>query len=617
MEKIISVNLAGRVLPIEEDAYLLLNHYFESLRAYFAATESADEIVGDIESRVSEMLSDYLHAGAPAVNVLHVSQVKARMGSVEDFRAADGGEPENSTGQTGNVPPPAGILRDRFARNSGDKMLGGLCSGIAAYFHIDPALVRVLFAVLTLGGWGVGILIYLALWAFTPEEVLPAGLTGRRLYRDPSSRWGGVCAGLGAYFGKDPWIFRIVFLIPLITVISSSGSGWGWGVLTGSLSFSLVVIYFLLWALLPEAKTRFQKEEMHGENLDIHRIREQVKFRTARFGEEVKTATQRFTAQTKERFPAGNRQGATAARQGAPVLGKIFRSFVLFTGALLAFSLLLLLLGYFFGGVSDLVNGFLLQTPRQRLLVNSSLLLLLGAPFLSLLLKLIASALRLPASRFAGLTFSLLWVAGIAIGVVAWADALKNYRSFEKVVTEVPLSQPTGKVLTVAVPGPGIVYENALPVLNGDLHGWNVDHQTLSLSNLRIDTEASPDSLFHVFVTRQSRGRSRAQARQLAEGIAYPVSGSGGQLNLPAGYTVTRQQGFRGQQVKLRIQVPAGGNLQFAPSVHQKLIVEGEDRYDALLPAGGRIRYNRYSAEEKEDSSYETDAGEDFEGTGK
>ena len=595
MEKIISVNLAGRVLPIEEDAYVLLNHYFESLRTYFATTEGNEEIVGDIESRVSEMLSDELRAGAPAVNVLHVSQVKARMGSVEDFRAADGITDAGENAYEGHTktPPPAGTNRARFARNSSDKMLGGVCSGIAAYFNIDPALVRVLFAVLTLGGWGLGILLYLGLWTFTPEENLPAIVTGRKLYRDPSSRWGGVCAGLGAYFQKDPWIFRIVFLIPLLSVLGSSGSGWGWGVMTGSFSFTLVVIYFLLWALLPEARTPLQKEEMRGENIDINRIREQVKARTTQFSEEVKTSAQRFTAQTKERFQQRNWQGATVAKQGVHALGRIIRGFILFLGGILAFSLLILLLAYFFGGFSDIVNDFLLATPRQRILVNLSLFLLLGAPFLALLIKLISSALRLPASRFVGLTFTLLWIGGIALGVIAWGGVLGNFRSLEKVTAEVPITQPAGRELKLAVPAPGIVYENTVPGISTDISGWNVTPEAMSLSNIWIGTETSPDSLFHLFVTRQSRGHNRTQARQLAERIDYPITSTTSQVNLPAGYTVTRQQGFRGQMVRLRIQVPIGGELRFEPSVHEKLIVGGNGYWNVPGRNGGRIRYER------------------------
>ena len=493
MEKIISVNLAGRVLPIEEDAFVLLNHYFESLRTYFATTEGSEEIVGDIESRVSEMLAEELRTGAPAVNVLHVSQVKSRMGSVEDFRAADGSAPEPEPDSYAKIPPPVTKSRSRFTRNSSDTMLGGVCSGIAAYFRIDPALVRVLFAVLTLGGWGTGILLYGALWVFTPEEALPAGLVGRRLYRDSDSRLGGVCAGLGAYFDKDPWLFRAIFLIPALGVLGSSNWGGGWGIFGGSLSFTIVVIYLLLWALLPEAKTPLQKEEMRGEHMDINRIREQVKGRAQSFSQEVRESANRFTAQAGERWKGTNFNAAPVVRSGAHAFGKLVRGLVLLISGLIAFCFLILLLGYFFGGFSEIVNGFLLQTPQQRFLLSLALILLLGTPIVSLLVKISSSAMRVPLSRFWTLGFSVLWISGLVLLFIVAPQILQGFRAQQKVVTEVPLPQPAGKLLTVAVPGEGFAYDNSLPGLYGeDLTGWNITPDALSLSQVRIGTEPSP-----------------------------------------------------------------------------------------------------------------------------
>jgi phage shock protein C len=59
-------------------------------------------------------------------------------------------------------------------------MIGGVCGGLGAYFGIDPTLVRVLFVVGSILGWGVLILVYLILLIFVPEEpveepVSPAG----------------------------------------------------------------------------------------------------------------------------------------------------------------------------------------------------------------------------------------------------------------------------------------------------------------------------------------------------------------------------------------------------------------------------------------------------------
>jgi len=89
-----------------------------------------------------------------------------------------------------------------------------------------------------------------------------------RMYRDPDHRIiGGVCAGMGAYWNIDPWIVRIIFLILAIV-----GVGLG------------VLVYLILYIVIPEAKTTAQKIEMKGEPVNIHNIKESVKqeFNTVR-----------------------------------------------------------------------------------------------------------------------------------------------------------------------------------------------------------------------------------------------------------------------------------------------------------------------------------------------
>jgi len=81
-----------------------------------------------------------------------------------------------------------------------------------------------------------------------------------RMYRDPDHRIiGGVCAGMGAYWRVEPWIIRIIF------VILAMMGGLG------------ILVYLILYIVLPEAKTTGQKIEMKGERVNIHNIKESVK----------------------------------------------------------------------------------------------------------------------------------------------------------------------------------------------------------------------------------------------------------------------------------------------------------------------------------------------------
>lgn len=57
----------------------------------------------------------------------------------------------------------------RLYRSRDDQMLGGVCAGVAEYFDVDPTLVRLVFAALTLFGVGSPVLVYLLLWLIMPE----------------------------------------------------------------------------------------------------------------------------------------------------------------------------------------------------------------------------------------------------------------------------------------------------------------------------------------------------------------------------------------------------------------------------------------------------------------
>ncbi|MCX6326188.1 MAG: PspC domain-containing protein [Bacteroidia bacterium] len=81
-----------------------------------------------------------------------------------------------------------------------------------------------------------------------------------RMYRDTDHRViGGVCAGMGAYWDIDPVFIRIIF------VALALGGGLG------------VLVYLILYIVIPEAKTTAQKIEMKGNPVNIHNIKDSVK----------------------------------------------------------------------------------------------------------------------------------------------------------------------------------------------------------------------------------------------------------------------------------------------------------------------------------------------------
>ena len=58
----------------------------------------------------------------------------------------------------------------KLSRSTKNKMIGGVCAGVADYFNVDPTIVRVIY-VLLIFLFGSGILLYLILWIIMPKQL--------------------------------------------------------------------------------------------------------------------------------------------------------------------------------------------------------------------------------------------------------------------------------------------------------------------------------------------------------------------------------------------------------------------------------------------------------------
>ena len=152
MKKVININFQGRVIPIEETAYDMLKQYVDSLRRFFATEEGKDEIINDIEGRIAELFGESLKKGSTCITDEEVTNVINSMGRPEDFEA----EENNVKSQ---------LVDESFKQDR--------------------------------------------------QKTYDSGATGtKRLYRDENHKiLGGVCSGIGNYFGIDPVIVRILFVL--------------------------------------------------------------------------------------------------------------------------------------------------------------------------------------------------------------------------------------------------------------------------------------------------------------------------------------------------------------------------------------------------------------------
>jgi len=172
MNRTITMNLGGIIFHIEEDAYDRLNKYLSTIKGYFKESEGCDEIMHDIEARIAEMLQGKVSNIKQAVLLADVEAVTAVMGKPEDFAGESGGSEQqnkssNSANSDGSSNAQSGRRR-RVFRDTDEKIVGGVCSGIANYFDLDPIWLRGAFAI-SLFVFGTGFLLYVILWIIIPE----------------------------------------------------------------------------------------------------------------------------------------------------------------------------------------------------------------------------------------------------------------------------------------------------------------------------------------------------------------------------------------------------------------------------------------------------------------
>jgi phage shock protein PspC (stress-responsive transcriptional regulator) len=163
MKKTLTVNLNGRVFNIDEDAYQLLDNYLKNLRIYFRNEEGHIEILADFEARIEELFSDRIRLGHNVINIEEVEKVIAQMGRPNDF----GGNEEKEKTEKGK--DLYITIKKKLYRNPDDKMIGGVFSGIAAYFNWDVLVLRIIATILVFVSTGWIVPAYLLIWLIIPE----------------------------------------------------------------------------------------------------------------------------------------------------------------------------------------------------------------------------------------------------------------------------------------------------------------------------------------------------------------------------------------------------------------------------------------------------------------
>ncbi|MNQ43291.1 DNA-binding transcriptional activator PspC [compost metagenome] len=165
MNKTVNINLGGMFFHIDEDAYLKLTRYFDAIKRSLNNSSGQDEIIKDIEMRVSELLTEKQKSEKHVVGLKDVDEVIAVMGQPEDYRIEDEENPNQSYNNYG------ARKHKKLYRDKEKGMIGGVATGLGHYFGIDAVWIKIIFLIFVFAGFGTGILAYFVLWIVTPEAV--------------------------------------------------------------------------------------------------------------------------------------------------------------------------------------------------------------------------------------------------------------------------------------------------------------------------------------------------------------------------------------------------------------------------------------------------------------
>jgi len=629
MKKNISINLQGLIFHIEDDGYEVLSRYLQEVKAHFASYQGHEEIVADIEGRIAELFTARTSSSKQVITLTDVEAMMAKMGRVSDFATEPDEEeepaptaggtfgpngpfgpkgafgPEGTFGKEGPFGPKGPFATGqptadgqprRLYRDLAHRKVAGVCAGLAQYFMVNPLVVRLAFLALVLlpnvvGGFdrfpgtglfhhhfdlgGLAVIAYIILWivlpkrddAPTPIDTLDLGgsLAGRKLFRDiDAGKVGGVAAGLAHYFRTDIVLVRVIFLLGAFLTFGST-----------------IIIYIILWIVVPEARTMSEKMQMRGDAVTLSGIDNNL--RSNAFEADGTT-------------PAGSRSVGTflegAARGAQPAVnfvGTLIRWAAAAVLITMGASSLIGVLGFAGAALGIISSESVIHTDNNFRFGDESFnsvmhnaqpwgivaaTLLAGIPALALILLGVRLVLRRSVlGRTGGLLLLALWVLGLVGTAMAGGQIFRDTRTRATYTTTRRLAP---------VPGPGIVL---------DSRNMEDFMERTRFSLTPADSGAAP----YVEEEYQARGRTQNSARLTAQqSILYTVSQQDSTITFDQGITLRENAPYRGQKLHLTLHLPLGKTYRLMPLFIEKL--EDDDFTNGNRPddnAPHRARFTR------------------------
>jgi phage shock protein PspC (stress-responsive transcriptional regulator) len=156
MNEITRIHIAKIAYDIEVNAKKQLEKYIKSLETY---TQDS-EVLADIEIRITELLAERNVVAGGVIGADDVSAIRKQLGEPHEFANEDGDIAVGAMNDDNE--------KHRLFRSLDDAVLGGVLSGIAGYFKVNPLWTRLVFLLIAFISFGLALPLYIILWIIVP-----------------------------------------------------------------------------------------------------------------------------------------------------------------------------------------------------------------------------------------------------------------------------------------------------------------------------------------------------------------------------------------------------------------------------------------------------------------
>jgi phage shock protein PspC (stress-responsive transcriptional regulator) len=424
----------------------------------------------------------------------------------------------------------------------------------------------------------------------------------KRLFRDVDNKvLGGVCSGLGHYFSLDPVWFRLAFVLALIFF----GSG--------------VLVYLVLWIVMPKAMTTAEKLQMRGEKLNISDIEKNIK-------EEIEELKQRFhnfkkdaKYTSKEEFGKFKKNMHNIKNDAKDYYNKdysnsffqniihafvtiikyIVKAFIIFLGIIIlaiSTALIIALIISLSGSSHHIIFSneafsyfsipaiaeFIFNTNQQAAFAIIGICLLIGIPLLMMIytgVKLVFGINR----KIKVISYSslILWLSGLFIcGYLAF-EISQQFTERSNIRINISLKQPADSTLYLLLSEKSINdYDFESPdhkIIFNNCFFTSDDEMGYRCGAPKMKIVKSSSDLFELQIIKSAYGSSTKNAGLISEKIIYNLKQKDSLLFFDNFFTIEKGGKWRNQDVKIILKVPSGKMIKINDDIKNMLCDEESD----------------------------------------